>query len=198
MTVAEALADVETLTEDYHAFPTLTGSDANGSPPNGSTAETIDIMDAAVSVEVIQSFTLIHDDIMDDDDLRRGVPAVHREYDLETAILAAADALIEALAEDLEERLDEPDWAQFAKTGVDRELPPEQDDFWAVRAASLLRKVADRGPIGVGRLATEYGGGKPAVCFSSKKAMSSCCIFSKESTRTVCITLWAKRFAVTP
>ena len=45
-------------------------------------------MAAAVSVEVIQSFTLIHDDIMDDDDLRRGVPAVHREYDLETAILA--------------------------------------------------------------------------------------------------------------
>jgi len=37
---------------------------------------------------VIQSFTLIHDDIMDDDDLRRGVPAVHREYDESTAILA--------------------------------------------------------------------------------------------------------------
>ncbi|OVE84915.1 30S ribosomal protein S19e [Natronolimnobius baerhuensis] len=72
-----------------------------------------------------------------------------------------ADALIEALAEDLEERLDEPDWAQFAKAGVDRELPPEQEDFWAVRAASLLRKVADRGPVGVKRLATEYGGGKP-------------------------------------
>ncbi|MFB6171189.1 MAG: polyprenyl synthetase family protein, partial [Haloarculaceae archaeon] len=33
-------------------------------------------------------FTLIHDDIMDDDDLRRGVPSVHREYDVETAILA--------------------------------------------------------------------------------------------------------------
>ena len=48
----------------------------------------VDIMSAAVSIEVIQSFTLIHDDIMDDDDLRRGVPAVHREYDLETAILA--------------------------------------------------------------------------------------------------------------
>ncbi|WP_049921994.1 30S ribosomal protein S19e [Halopiger djelfimassiliensis] len=71
-----------------------------------------------------------------------------------------ADDLIEALADDLEERLDEPDWSQFVKTGVDRELPPEQEDFWAVRAASLLRKVADRGPVGVERLATEYGGAK--------------------------------------
>ncbi len=75
LTVAEALADVEPLTADYREFPTL------GDEP-------IDVMAAAVSVEVIQSFTLIHDDIMDDDDLRRGVPAVHREYDLETAILA--------------------------------------------------------------------------------------------------------------
>ncbi len=71
-----------------------------------------------------------------------------------------ADALIEALAEDLEDRLEEPDWAAFAKTGANRELPPEQENFWAIRAASLLRKVADRGPIGVERLATEYGGAK--------------------------------------
>ncbi|GAA0311558.1 geranylfarnesyl diphosphate synthase [Halarchaeum salinum] len=73
--VAEALADVEPLSESYDAFPALDGS-------------TVDVMAAAVSIEVIQSFTLIHDDIMDDDDLRRGVPAVHREYDEETAILA--------------------------------------------------------------------------------------------------------------
>lgn len=71
-----------------------------------------------------------------------------------------ADDLIEALADDLEERLDEPDWGKFVKSGVDRELPPEQEDFWATRAASLLRKVSDRGPIGVERLSTEYGGAK--------------------------------------
>ncbi|SFC50668.1 farnesyl-diphosphate synthase /geranylgeranyl-diphosphate synthase [Halobiforma haloterrestris] len=82
LTTAEALADVEPLSTDYREFPTLyDDADANDT-------DTIDVMDAAVSVEVIQSFTLIHDDIMDDDDLRRGVPAVHREYDLETAILA--------------------------------------------------------------------------------------------------------------
>ena len=73
--VAELLADVEPMSESYRSFPTLDG-------------DRIDVMAAAVSIEVIQSFTLIHDDIMDDDDLRRGVPAVHREYDLETAILA--------------------------------------------------------------------------------------------------------------
>ena len=74
---AEALMDVDVLSRDYRRFPTM-----------GDEAETIDLMAAAVSVEVIQSFTLIHDDIMDDDDVRRGVPAVHVEFDEETAILA--------------------------------------------------------------------------------------------------------------
>ncbi|GAB3674536.1 geranylfarnesyl diphosphate synthase [Halopiger thermotolerans] len=90
LTAGESLVDVEPLTADYREFPTLHGAgDAGASSSDGPAGpETIDLMDAAVSVEVIQSFTLIHDDIMDDDDLRRGVPAVHREYDLETAILA--------------------------------------------------------------------------------------------------------------
>jgi geranylgeranyl diphosphate synthase type I len=75
--VGEALADVEAVPKNrnYRNFPDVAGDD-------------IDLMAAAVSIEVIQSFTLIHDDIMDDDDLRRGVPAVHREYDTATAILA--------------------------------------------------------------------------------------------------------------
>ena len=73
--VGEALIDAEPTKTEYRQFPTLDG-------------EEIDLMAAAVSIEIIQSFTLIHDDIMDDDDLRRGVPAVHREYDLEMAILA--------------------------------------------------------------------------------------------------------------
>ncbi|WP_435359568.1 30S ribosomal protein S19e [Haloarchaeobius sp. DFWS5] len=71
-----------------------------------------------------------------------------------------ADALIEALAEDLEGRLEAPEWIEFTKTGANRELPPEQDNFWAIRAGSLLRKVADNGPVGVDRLSTEYGGSK--------------------------------------
>lgn len=71
---------------------------------------------------------------------------------------APADALIDALAADLSDRLEAPEWAEFAKSGPSRELPPEQEDFWARRAASVLRKVAMKGPIGVKRLSTEYGG----------------------------------------
>jgi small subunit ribosomal protein S19e len=68
-----------------------------------------------------------------------------------------AEDLIEAVAEKLAEELDEPGWVAYAKTGTGRELPPEQEDFWAHRAASLLRKVAVDGPVGVERLRTAYG-----------------------------------------
>lgn len=69
-----------------------------------------------------------------------------------------ADALIEELAERLEGRLEEPAWMAFAKTSSAKEFPPEQENFWYIRAASILRKVAMEGPVGVSRLATEYGG----------------------------------------
>ena len=85
--VAEALTDTAPGSEEYQAFPTLDASSA-ADAADERTVKAIDIMAAAVSIEVIQSFTLIHDDIMDADDLRRGVPSVHRAYDMETAILA--------------------------------------------------------------------------------------------------------------
>jgi geranylgeranyl pyrophosphate synthase len=48
----------------------------------------------AAAIELVHAFSLVHDDLpaMDDDDLRRGQPTVHRRYDEATAILAA-DAL---------------------------------------------------------------------------------------------------------
>ena len=48
----------------------------------------------AAAIELIHTFSLVHDDLpaMDDDDLRRGKPTLHRQYDEATAILAA-DAL---------------------------------------------------------------------------------------------------------
>ena len=68
-----------------------------------------------------------------------------------------AEDLIEAVAEDVASELDDPDWIDYVKTGHGRELPPEQEDFWARRCASLLRKVAADGPVGVERLRTAYG-----------------------------------------
>ncbi|NYT08212.1 MAG: polyprenyl synthetase family protein, partial [Methanomicrobiales archaeon] len=48
----------------------------------------IDVMPAALALELTHSFTLIHDDIMDADAVRRGVPTVHTRWDEPTAILA--------------------------------------------------------------------------------------------------------------
>ena len=58
-----------------------------------STAVSV-LLPAAVAVEMIHAYSLIHDDLpaMDDDDLRRGRPTVHIKFDEATAILAG-DAL---------------------------------------------------------------------------------------------------------
>ena len=52
----------------------------------GSDVETV--LPAAVSVELIHNFTLVHDDIMDKDEVRRGMPAVHVKWSEAGAILA--------------------------------------------------------------------------------------------------------------
>ena len=46
-----------------------------------------------IALEIIHNFTLVHDDIMDQDDLRRGVPTVHNVFGQSTAI-NAGDALL--------------------------------------------------------------------------------------------------------
>jgi geranylgeranyl pyrophosphate synthase len=59
----------------------------------------IDALDTiAAAVELVHAYSLVHDDLpaMDDDDLRRGRPTTHRQFDEATAILAG-DAL-QALA----------------------------------------------------------------------------------------------------
>ncbi len=52
-----------------------------------------DALPAAAAVELFHDFTLIHDDIMDRDEMRRGRPTIHVRWDASTAILAG-DALI--------------------------------------------------------------------------------------------------------
>ncbi len=47
-----------------------------------------DAMAAASAVEMIHNFTLVHDDIMDNDEMRHGVPTTHKKFDMPLAILA--------------------------------------------------------------------------------------------------------------
>ncbi len=71
--------------------------------------------------------------------------------------------LIERLSEYLKKNVDEirpPEWASIVKTGVHAERPPQDSDWWFVRCASLLRKIYVKGPIGIERLRSEYGGRK--------------------------------------
>ncbi len=53
------------------------------------------VLEAAAALECVHCYSLVHDDLpaMDDDDLRRGRPTVHRQFDEATAILAG-DALL--------------------------------------------------------------------------------------------------------
>lgn len=73
-----------------------------------------------------------------------------------------ADHIIRAVAEELKKRkeITPPAWAAFAKTGVHKEMPPEDPDWWFIRVAAVLRRVYVDGPIGVERMRSFYGGNK--------------------------------------
>jgi geranylgeranyl diphosphate synthase, type II len=57
-----------------------------------------DALPVACALEMIHTYSLIHDDLpaMDDDDLRRGQPTCHKKFDEATAILAGDGLLTEA------------------------------------------------------------------------------------------------------
>ena len=54
------------------------------------------VMPAALALEVFHNFTLLHDDVMDKADMRRGRPTVHVKWNENTAILSGDQMLIEA------------------------------------------------------------------------------------------------------
>lgn len=65
------------------------------------------VLPAAVAIELIHNFTLIHDDIMDEADLRRGLPTIHTKWGLSGAIVAG-DALYSKAFEILSTTKSEP------------------------------------------------------------------------------------------
>jgi len=82
---------------------------------------------------------------------------------LTTVYDVPADILIDRLSKYLKENVREvrpPEWAAYVKTGSHVERAPHNPDWWYVRAASILRKLYIKGPIGVSRLRKLYGGRK--------------------------------------
>ncbi len=74
-----------------------------------------------------------------------------------------------------------PEWAMFVKSGVSRERPPVDNDFWYIRAASILRQMYIKGVVGVGRLRTRYG--------SRKDRGGKHCVFRKASGKIIRVIL---------
>ena len=70
--------------------------------------------------------------------------------------------LLVQVAKDLKEvpEVQPPEWAAYVKTGISRERPPQDPDWWYMRSAAVLRTVRMKGPIGVSKLRTKYGGRK--------------------------------------
>lgn len=73
-----------------------------------------------------------------------------------------AQKFIQAYADFLKRqgKLPIPGWVDTVKTGVSRELPPQNIDWYYVRAASVARHVYMRKTVGVGRLRRVHGTAK--------------------------------------
>lgn len=68
--------------------------------------------------------------------------------------------LVLTVAQELKNHIEMPEWAKFVKTGAHRETFPRNADWWYIRAASILRFCHMKGPVGVSKLRTRYGGRK--------------------------------------
>ncbi len=84
------------------------------------------------------------------------------KHKMTTMYDADAQELVAKAAEELKKlpEIKAPEWASFVKTGMHKQRPPVNDNWWYVRAASVLRAVYRLGPIGTEKLRTKYGGKK--------------------------------------
>jgi len=73
-----------------------------------------------------------------------------------------AKELIDAVAKKLqnEKIISLPEENAYSRTGVSKENPPTNPDWWYIRCASILRKIYINDNMGIERLRAEYGGRK--------------------------------------
>ncbi len=78
-----------------------------------------------------------------------------------TALEVDVNKLLARVAEELKKRgIEKPDFVDYVKSGAHVERPPEQEDFWYMRCAAILRYLYAHGPTGVQRLRSHFGGRK--------------------------------------
>ena len=119
-----------------------------------------DLMKAAVAVELLHIFTLIHDDIMDGDDIRHGKPSLHEKWDISTAILsgdaifALAQLSISSLDKDAYNRLSEISLLVCEGQALDKEFENDNSismdkylDMITKKTGSLLGLCSELGAI---------------------------------------------------
>ena len=89
-------------------------------------------MRVACAVEMVHCYSLVHDDLpaMDDDDMRRGRPTVHKQFDEATAILAG-DALLTAAFEVLADPLTHADPLVRCGAGAGARAMPRAPKAWS-------------------------------------------------------------------
>jgi geranylgeranyl diphosphate synthase type II len=78
-------------------------------------------LNPALGIEVFHNFTLVHDDIMDDANVRRGKPTVHEKWNVNTAILSGDTMLVQAyqLIASVGESVLKPVLDTFSKTAIE-------------------------------------------------------------------------------
>lgn len=78
-----------------------------------------------------------------------------------TAYDVDSNKLIDKVAQKLKEsKITKPEFVGLVKTGAHAERPPDSEDFWYVRCASILRQIYVASNTGTERLRRHYGGRK--------------------------------------
>ncbi len=104
-------------------------------------------LDAATAIEIFHNFTLVHDDVMDNADTRRGLDSIHKKWDINTAILSgdvmlilAYEYLLKCPQESLQAVL-----SNFSKTGREvcegQQLDMDFESLPSVQMDSYLEMI---------------------------------------------------------
>ncbi|KAH0570961.1 Ribosomal protein S19 [Spironucleus salmonicida] len=76
---------------------------------------------------------------------------------------------ISSLAQKLksDNKLQQPAWTHFVKTSVSRQIAPEEQNWYYVRAAAILRRIYCQGPLGITDLKVAFGNEKQSCVIPS-------------------------------